>query len=459
MTSRSLQSRVGHAATLAFVLLMCLKTTLADLLCTQFGSNTFRVGSTLKFQWNDTQTVPIDSFNLNLYCVENSKLIIPNIVPSLSTLTSPSPVTWVVPSDIATHSSECSLNQYFGAFVWSSADPGTGAVKEDMSRCMTLLFVNPNAPGTPGNSGNGGNEDSQQQQPQQPSSPQQGPTNVDEDGNIIVSDQTKSIVIGVGCAVGVLVLAGIVGFYVIRYRNKRAAEEEQSRKLREPIRQGPLFPPSSSGRSSPTGGGISDGSGDGNAGMVATTAHTARLGQSRYNELSSNVSTSDDHGDQFSNHRHSQTTEMSEFGGGAAMMMVPPPPLRTATPPPPASSSQSSASPRPSTPIAAQHAKHFRGSSSSSSSAAFSPTMTYSLSPLATATANNNHHPNGQLLSGTASSGDRPVSVLTSSFIPMEDEADHRKKQQQQQQQYELQIQLQHQQQQQTQQYMNYGSY
>ncbi|KAF9978603.1 hypothetical protein BGZ73_001519 [Actinomortierella ambigua] len=448
MPSRPSRPRLGHVITIALVMLACLKATLADLLCTQSGTNTFRVGSTLKFQWNDTQTVEIDSFSLHLYCVENSKLIMPNIVPNLSTLTSPSPVSWVVPNDIAAHSSECKLNQYYAAFVWPSTDPETGAAKEDMARCMTLLFNNPNSPGT-GNSGGSGDPNGLDEDPE--SAPQE-PSNVDENGNIIVSDQTKSIVIGVGCAVGVLVLSGIVGFYVIRYRNKRAVEKEQSHKLREPMQKGPIFPPSSSssnssGRSSPSDG-VSGGRGDGHAGMIAATAHTARVGQKRYNELSSNVSTSD-HGDQFSNHRHSHTAEMSELGGGGMTPMtvthttvMVPPPARTTTPPPPTSPSLSFSS-RPSTPIAAQHAKLFRtGEHNRDNSGTFSPTMTYPL---------------GQLQPGTGA-GDRPVSVLTSSFVPIEDEPDRRKKQQQQQQ-YELQTQLQQQQQQQMQQYMNYGSY
>ncbi|KAF9349379.1 hypothetical protein BGX26_012301, partial [Mortierella sp. AD094] len=79
----------------------------ADLLCTQTGSDTFHIGSTVKFGFNDTQTVQIDTFNLNLYCVQNNQLI-----ETLMTLnsTSPSPAVWVVNSTLSALSANCPYN-------------------------------------------------------------------------------------------------------------------------------------------------------------------------------------------------------------------------------------------------------------------------------------------------------------------------------------------------------------
>ncbi|KAG0245071.1 hypothetical protein BGW41_004328 [Actinomortierella wolfii] len=446
------------AATTALGMLATIPTAMADLRCTQTGSNTFRVGSTLKFQWNDTMTADIESFNLNLYCAENAKLIVPDIVPNLSTLTSPSPVSWVVPSDLTTHSADCQLNQYYAAFVWPTTDPETGATTQGMAKCMTLLFVNPNAPATGGGGAGDNNDEPFESDP----GPEDNPK-LDENGNIIVSDRVKSIVIGVGCAVGVLFLSGIVGFYVIRYRNKRAVEKEElerSRKLREPMMsQGgagnhlPLFPPSvhsasSSGRTTPTGTTAAGGNGIGT--IAPSTTNTSKLGQNRYNELSSTTSTSaaEDYGDKQSNHRYSQFTDRSDFGTNA-QQQIPIALARTATPPPshtPTSPTSPSMASRPSTPIAAAHAKILRSHAGGDS--ALSPTMAYSS------------------LSGGVGSGssDRPVSVLTSSFVPLDDdsqEQQQQRKKQQEYQQYEMQAQLQQQQiqQQQMQQYMNYGSY
>ena len=73
-----------------------------------------------------------------------------------------------------------------------------------------------------------------QPNPSDPSSP----TSPEDDlptGQIEISDKTKKIVIGVGCAVGALVLAGFVGFYYIRFKNRRAVEKSANRKLREPL--------------------------------------------------------------------------------------------------------------------------------------------------------------------------------------------------------------------------------
>jgi hypothetical protein len=76
--------------------------------------------------------------------------------------------------------------------------------------------------------------------PSQPATPfdPSAPTNPEDDqpsGDIEITDKTKNIIIGVGCAVGALVLAGFAGFYYIRFKNKRAVEKSASRKLREPL--------------------------------------------------------------------------------------------------------------------------------------------------------------------------------------------------------------------------------
>lgn len=77
----------------------------ADLYCTQFGSSTFRVGSTVKFQWNDTQSVEISSFNLDLYCVQNNQLVTTLMPLNLS---SPAVVSWVVDQSFTTLTTNCS---------------------------------------------------------------------------------------------------------------------------------------------------------------------------------------------------------------------------------------------------------------------------------------------------------------------------------------------------------------
>lgn len=79
----------------------------ADIICTQFGADTFRVGSMLKFMWNDTQSTAIENFNLGLYCATTSKLL--QTITTLN-LTSPSPYPWVVNSSITAFSAECPLN-------------------------------------------------------------------------------------------------------------------------------------------------------------------------------------------------------------------------------------------------------------------------------------------------------------------------------------------------------------
>ncbi|KAG0303757.1 hypothetical protein BGZ98_006320 [Dissophora globulifera] len=187
-----------------------------DIQCTQFGPDTFQVNSTIQFLWSDTGSVPIDTFNLNLICVENNKLI--KTIATLNPATSVSPQTWVVDNTILATVSECSFNQYQGVFQWNYVDPTTSTAVTGSSACKNLLLTGPGVISYPG----------------QPSDP--FPTDEPTPSSIEISDRTKSIVIGVGCAVGVLIFAGFVGFYFVRYKNKRAEQELASRKLREPLR-------------------------------------------------------------------------------------------------------------------------------------------------------------------------------------------------------------------------------
>ena len=77
----------------------------ADMSCTQNGSSTFRVGSTVKFQWNDTQSVEIDNFNLDLYCVQNNEFLT-TITPLNQS--SPATVVWVVDQSFTSLTANCS---------------------------------------------------------------------------------------------------------------------------------------------------------------------------------------------------------------------------------------------------------------------------------------------------------------------------------------------------------------
>ncbi|KAF9939191.1 hypothetical protein BGZ65_011270 [Modicella reniformis] len=218
---------LSSVASLAFtglvgLLSMAPRPAQADIICTQYGSDTFRIGSTVKFQWNNTESVSIESFKLDLYCSQNNKLV--QAITTLN-LTSPATVPWIVDSTLASGITDCPLNQFQGGFSWTTSNPDTNQQVLGVSKCKVMLFINPGAqspvpgPGTPGN------EDD------------------DEPSEIIITEKTKNILIGVGSAFGALVLAGFVGFYYIRYSNKRAAEKEMSKKLREPIQTGPLFPP------------------------------------------------------------------------------------------------------------------------------------------------------------------------------------------------------------------------
>ncbi|KAG0379867.1 hypothetical protein BGX24_011288 [Mortierella sp. AD032] len=175
----------------------------AQLQCQQYGADTFRVGSTLKFIWSDTSggsgaESGIPSFNIDLYCYESSKYM--QTVATVDTT---------------------NATQYQGRLTWNTTDPNTGVAATGTALCKTMLLV-----GLPTPSGG----------VQQPNP--QAPTNTEDDpptGDIEITDKTKNIIIGVGCAVGALVLAGLVGFYYIRFKNRRAVEKSANRKLREPL--------------------------------------------------------------------------------------------------------------------------------------------------------------------------------------------------------------------------------
>ncbi|OAQ31719.1 hypothetical protein K457DRAFT_123985 [Linnemannia elongata AG-77] len=389
MRSRSFLSSVSAAAALLLLSTTTLLSTTpslvaADLTCTQLGADTFHVGSTLKFNWTDTQTVQIDTFSLNLYCAENETFL-----QTITTLNSTSPASyaWVVNSSISAFSSSCQYNQYHGAFDWTSTNPDTGAATKNSARCKVMLMIagTASAPGSSGGSSDGGTFDDE-------------PT----PSSIVVSDKTKTIVIGVGCAVGVLVLAGVVGFYVIRYSNKRAAEEQMSKKLREPIQSGPLFAPI-------------DRNNGGNGGAAGR----------RYNELSSVTTGSETMG--HSPATTTRTTEMVQLNGVT--------PIGT----PVMSSNSIALGSRSPTPIAAAHAKAAAAAAAAAAGGnGSSPSLLNPRSSITTPALA--HH--------YSSGGERPSSLLTSPFVPA-DEASGRTslfRQQQQQQHYQNEIQMQQQQ-------------
>ena len=278
-----------------------------------------------------------------------------------------------------------------------------------------------NAPNAPGSSGGA-------------SDPEEDP----QPSEIVISSKTKSIVIGVGCAVVALILAGVVGFYYIRYSNKRAEQENSARKLREPIQSGPLFSPM-------------DRSGGGGA-------------HSKYNELSSITTGS------IGTYSPTTTakTEMADLSGyshGTKMANSPAFGSRSPTPIAAAHagalpSSRMGSRPSTPTPISAAYAPPSRAASP----APGSPTPIAALhSKMASPTL---------MSAGWAQSGERPTSLLTSSFIPAEDTSSSRapspasvrnpfeKKQYEQMQlQQQMQQQQQQQQQEQQQQQQQQGSY
>ncbi|KAI1302824.1 hypothetical protein EDD11_005494 [Mortierella claussenii] len=377
----------------------------ADILCTQYGSDTIRVDAIVKFLWSDTGSVAIDSFRLGLYCYENNKLM--QTIATLNTTASVSPQTWKVDSTILNSLAECPLNQYQGRFDWTFADPNTGAIANGSAPCKTMLLVGPGVIPAPG-------------------SPAPDPQPVDDTpnpGDIVISDRTKTIVIGVGCAVGVLILAGIVGFYIIRYKNKRAEQDQANRKLREPLHPSHLEHANGGlDGSRGTGGAEGAGEGGGEEGVAPGAA-------ARYHELSS-VNTS------IAGFAPSTHGEMVELGGmpparGSFSHSRPQSPTRSGSYSP--------------TPIAAQHSR----------------LSGYTPSTLS-------HQPSPAFVN------DRPASLLTSSFTPPEEDYSERgpanreqrriqEEAELQRQQYEQQLhhqqQMQIQQQQQQQQQLNYGGY
>ncbi|KAF9904621.1 hypothetical protein EC991_002551 [Linnemannia zychae] len=390
MRSRSFVSTttaVAAAAGLCF--LSSLSTTAADLTCQQLGAaDTFHIGSTLKFTWSDTQTVEIDTFNLNLYCAQDERFL-----QTITTLNSTSPDTyaWVVNSSIAAFAPTCEYNQYHGSFDWTSTDSETGAVTQNSARCKVMLMI-ANSPGAPGSAANDPEISDDEPSP----------------SDIVVSDKTKTIVIGVGCAVGLLVLAGIVGFYVIRHSNRRAAEEQMNKKLREPIQSGPLFAP------------MDRTNGGGNGGAAGR----------RYNELSSVTTGSETMG--HSPATTARTTEMAQFNGAS--------PIGTPVMNHNSSSSNSALGSRSPTPIAAAYAK----ANAAANAGTNSPSLLSPRSSIATPLAAHYNQ-------------DRPTSLLTSSFIPADEAAasgrtSPSRQQQQQQEHYQNEIQMQQMNQQQIQQ-------
>ncbi|KAG0347851.1 hypothetical protein BG004_006801 [Podila humilis] len=245
---------------------------------------------------------------------------------------------------------------------------------------MLLVGTNngPNGPASGGNANEGDNEP------------------LDEDPKpteIVITSKTKTIVIGVGCAVGALVLAGFIGFYFIRYSNRRAEKEHSARKLREPIQTGPLFSPMSRPNGSNGGSG---GNGTG--------------GNSRYNELSSVTTDSLGTGSPTTTAK----TEMVDMGGYNSAKMTPIsaahglPASRVASP------SLISRSTTP-TPVAAPHAPPSRAASPVPGSPTPIAAMHAKMASPALASAS-------WAVNGSTGHGEpRPSSLLTSPFIPAED--------------------------------------
>ncbi|KAF9914480.1 hypothetical protein BX616_008199 [Lobosporangium transversale] len=192
----------------------------ADLICRKFGPDTFRVNATLKFYWSNTKIPVLESFKMNLYCVQNHKVV--QTITTFNTNSTP-PVYWTVDSTMPGHSAVCPHNQYQVAFDWPYYD-STGAVAYGSARCKLMLFIPSNQAPRPGSSISGPPADSEAQIAADDPPP----------GEIVVTEKTKMILIGVGSAVGALVLAGFVGFYVIRFSNKRAEKKSTARKLKEP---------------------------------------------------------------------------------------------------------------------------------------------------------------------------------------------------------------------------------
>lgn len=264
-----------------------------------------------------------------------------------------------------------------------------------------MLLVGPGSVPPVGGVG-GVNPDPSQEQP---------PEDPDTSGPIEITDKTKKIVIGVGCAVGALVLAGIVGFYYIRFSNKRAVQAQASKKLREPL------------NSSPYGGG---------SGAGSTLAVGGGASGTRYNELSSVTASIAGYSPvQQQQHQLSQQNQQLQMTELNTQRLY--------------SDNDSGSIPsRPQTPIAAAHTSYLGASSSGTS-------LSHS----------------SALLPSVAAQQERPTSLLTSSFTPPPEPRSNLTHQQRQQREAEYeqqrlfeehQVQQQHQMQQQQQQ-QNYTSY
>ncbi|KAF9937070.1 hypothetical protein BGZ67_001681 [Mortierella alpina] len=211
---------LAHWALSAFLVAVTIlpSFTRADITCTTF-KDTFRVGDTLKFVWSDTQTYNISDFNLDLYCVETGKLV--RTLATLNTNTSDSTVEWTVDNTIEAKTAECPRHQYSASFDWHYTDPITLAAQIGTASCNRVMLFIPTATA-----------------PTAPTPDQGDSTNADDsppNGQIFISDKTKTIIISVGGAVGALILAGFFGFYFIRYKNRRAEEAAANKKLREPL--------------------------------------------------------------------------------------------------------------------------------------------------------------------------------------------------------------------------------
>ncbi|KAG0046566.1 hypothetical protein BGZ83_008265 [Gryganskiella cystojenkinii] len=386
-TTRSSKFSISALSCLILTLGCLPWTSTADIVCTQKGSDTIRVGATVKFGWNDTASYPIETFQLDLYCIENERFM--QTLSTLNTTGSVSPQTWVVNQTIMAQTALCQSNQYRGRFNWNSTDPTTGALISGFADCKSMLLVGPGVIPPPG----GGNPDPSQDLP--PEEPESGP--------IVITDRTKTIVIGVGCAVGALVLAGFIGFYYIRFSNKRAVQAQISKKLREPLDH------------SPYGGSINGGGGSRNGSTIAPNGGSGLFAAgsgTRYNELTS-VTASIAGYSPVQNHQQSQQLPMVELNGQR-----------------PYSDHDSLSSSRPQTPIAAAHSN--------------SPTL--------------GPRPNSFL----PSVGDRPTSLLTSSFTPPPEPRSQRQQREAEYEQQRLFEEHQHHQQQQQQmqqQQQSYSSY
>ncbi|KAG0296074.1 hypothetical protein BGZ96_010238 [Linnemannia gamsii] len=222
MSNRTWSLKTLVSTTLLATLALLPQVANAQITCQQFGSDTFRVGSTVKYFWTGADGTP--SFNIDLYCYENNKYMKTVTTIDTTLVGGAGNYSWVVDQSITNNLAQCQFNQYQGRYTWNTTDADTGISTPGSAICKTMLLVGPGVVTAPN-------------QPGAPLDPN-APTIPEDDqpaGDIEITDKTKNIIIGVGCAVGALVLAGFAGFYYIRFKNKRAVEKSASRKLREPL--------------------------------------------------------------------------------------------------------------------------------------------------------------------------------------------------------------------------------